>query len=291
MPNGSPLKNQLNEYQSNSRNKDKASRTSSAKPVTPYNRPELTRLPQLTFWRKVFRQLVNSISRLAVILCTRCQVNGLGNFPAYGPALVVTNHLGDADPVVAAALFPSQVDGLAKIDLVRDYPPLGWLMEAYGVIWVHRGRPDRRALRAGLQGLREGRIVAVAPEGRESLIGGLEPGTGGAAYLALKAGVPVVPVVFIGTENNRIFGSLRRLKRTKISMTIGAAFNLRLDSQTHGGYRSGSADHEDEQERAAPMSRGLISKQAIDQGTHTIMLELAKLLPPEYRGVYQKEIE
>jgi 1-acyl-sn-glycerol-3-phosphate acyltransferase len=183
------------------------------------------------------------------------------------------------------------VDGLAKIDLVRDYPPLGWLMEAYGVIWVHRGQPDRRALRAGLQGFREGRIVAVAPEGRESLIGGLEPGMGGAAYLALKAGVPVVPIVFMGTENSRIIGSLRRLKRTKISMTIGAAFNLRLESQTQDSYRSGSAYHEDEKEGAYPMSRGLISKQAIDQGTRTIMLELAKLLPPEYRGVYQKEIE
>ena len=59
-------------------------------------------------------------------------------------------------------------------------------MDWYGTIWVHRGRPDRRALRAALNGLAEGRMLAIAPEGRESISGELEQGTDGAAYIALR---------------------------------------------------------------------------------------------------------
>jgi 1-acyl-sn-glycerol-3-phosphate acyltransferase len=286
MQSGSPLENPSNDTEPESYDSEEVSETSPAKPVSDYYRPELTRLARLTLARRIVRRLVNSLARLAVRLCTRCQVAGLSNFPSHGPALVVTNHLGDADPVVAAALFPFQVEGLAKIDLVRDYPPLGWLMDSYGVIWVHRGRPDRRALRACIQGLRDGRIIAIAPEGRESLIGALERGTDGAAYLALKTGVPVTPVVFTGTENRRIFGGLRRLQRAPISMTVGASFDLRLHVYPQAEKGKRDVDGGD-----APQPQGLNEKQSISHGTQVIMLALAKLLPPEYRGVYQKEIK
>jgi 1-acyl-sn-glycerol-3-phosphate acyltransferase len=151
-----------------------------------------------------------------------------------------------------------QVETLSKAELY-DYPVLGKLMDAYGVIWVRRGQPDRRALRAALDGLRQGRFVAIAPEGRESLSGALEQGTEGAAYLALKAGVPVLPLTFTGTENTRIYGNLIRLRRTDVSMTVGEPFRLvELPDR----------------------------KRAIELGTQKIMRALAAQLPPEYRGVY-----
>jgi 1-acyl-sn-glycerol-3-phosphate acyltransferase len=132
-------------------------------------------------------------------------------------------------------------------------------MDTYGVIWVHRGRPDRRALHAVLDGLAEGRVIAIAPEGRESVSGALEEGTPGAAYLALKSGAPILPVTFTGTENRNVYGSLKRLRRAEISLTIGKPFHL----DQSGNWR-----------------------QAVDQGTQQIMLTLAEQLPPEYRGVY-----
>jgi 1-acyl-sn-glycerol-3-phosphate acyltransferase len=144
-----------------------------------------------------------------------------------------------------------------------DFPILGWLMEVYGVIWVHRGRPDRRALHAVLDGLAEGRMIAIAPEGRESITGALEEGTPGAAYLALKSGAPILPVTFTGTENSNVFNSLKRLRRAEISLTVGKPFNL---DQT-GNWR-----------------------QAVDRGTQQIMLTLAEQLPPEYRGVYLTDV-
>jgi 1-acyl-sn-glycerol-3-phosphate acyltransferase len=231
-----------------------------AKPVTPKVRPEITRLPRLTPWRRAARWLIVRLLRLLAFLFTRVRLSGLENIPQSGPVLVVSNHLGDADLVLGAAFSNRPVEVLSKADLYYDYPLLGWLMERYGVIWVHRGRPDRRALRAALQGLAEGRMIAIAPEGRESLIGGLEEGTPGAAYLALKSGAPVLPVTFTGTENHRVYGNLKRLRRSEISITVGKPFHL----DPSGDWRT-----------------------AVDRGTQRIMAALAQQLPPEYRGVYQ----
>lgn len=288
MQTGLPQKQSLNEPGRTSENQSMPTGGLPEKPVTTYRHPELTRLPRQTVWRRIFRRFIKSLTSLAVSLVTRCQLYGMSNFPPHGPALVVTNHLGDADPVLAAALFPSQVEGFAKIDLIRDYPPIGWIMELYGVIWVHRGQPDRRALRAGLQALEEGRIVAIAPEGRESLSGSLEPGMDGAAFLALTTGVPVIPLVFIGTENSRIFGGLKRLRRSPVSIRVGPAFTLPMPARVNAG------DGDVERKAArdfAPDRGGLPDRAALDQGTQTIMLALANLLPTEYRGVYQIGLE
>jgi 1-acyl-sn-glycerol-3-phosphate acyltransferase len=195
---------------------------------------------------------------------TRTEVRGLENFPTQGPALIVTNHLGDADVVVGLAHLPVTPDALAKAELY-DVPLLGKMMDAYGVIWVHRGQPDRRALRAALQGLAEGRMVGLAPEGRQSVTGELEEGTEGAAYLALKAGaarqhpIAIVPVVFTGTENDNIYGSWRRFRRGRVTMTVGPVFTL-------GG--------------------GENWREALSEGTTDIMHALARLLPSDYQGVY-----
>jgi 1-acyl-sn-glycerol-3-phosphate acyltransferase len=161
--------------------------------------------------------------------------------------------------LLGLAFFPTPVDALAKMELY-DFPLLGGLMHAYGVIWVHRGHPDRRAIRAALQSLAEGRLVGIAPEGRESLSGGLEEGTEGAAYIALKANVPIVPVTFTGTMNNRIYPNLKRLRRTEVSLTVGPIFRL----------------------EKLPDRRA-----SIRLGTQKIMERLASQLPPEYRGIYR----
>jgi 1-acyl-sn-glycerol-3-phosphate acyltransferase len=234
------------------------------KPRTKNWRPELTRLPELTEKRLRARRQWQKAARFLVRWLTCAEVSGLENFPHTGPALVVVNHLGDADAMVALAYFPLLPDAIAKSELY-DFPLLGKWMDAYGVIWVHRGQPDRRTLRASLEALVEGRIVSLAPEGRESVTGELEEGTGGAAYLAVKAGevlnkpIPIVPVAFTGTENSNVYGSLRHFKRGRVTMTIGKEFFL---------------DQEPDWKKAIPL------------GTEKIMRSLAHLLPTEYQGVY-----
>ncbi len=225
--------------------------------------PEITRLPSLTVWRRAFRWFMVRLIRFVVWLCTRATVNGIENVPPQGPMLVVSNHLGDADLILGLALSPVSVDPFAKADLY-DFPIVGRLMDAYGVIWVHRGQPDRRALRAALDGLKENRLVAITPEGRESATGSLEEGLDGAAYLALKAGVKLLPVTFTGTENERIYGNMKKLRKTDITMTVGTPFQLEHSSDRRG---------------------------AMARGTQRIMSILAEQLPEHYRGVYRETVD
>ncbi len=236
--------------------------SSSAKPKSKYNRPELVNLPPLTRSRKIMRWMLRGIVRLFVWSIIQVRVEGQENLPLRGPVLIVSNHLGDADVIVGMAATKLPFEILGKIELF-DHPLAGRFLSAYGTIWVHRGQPDRRAIRAVLAGLEDGRNVAIAPEGRESTSGALEEGTGGAAYLALKAEVPVLPIVLMGTENENIYPSLKRLSRSQVSVKIGKAYRLDYSGNL---------------------------RQAVEAGTEKIMLSLAELLPPEYRGVYGEKL-
>lgn len=239
--------------------------SSPPKPVTDVWRPDLVALPKLTFFRRVFRFFLRGLSRLLTFLLLRAEVSGLENFPRYGPAVIVFNHLGDADAVLMMATLPnkSPAEGIGKIEL-NEHWLVGPVFRAYGIIWVHRGRPDRRALRAALDGLADGRMITLAPEGRQSVIGGLEEGNAGAAFLALKSGAPIVPVAMTGTENSNVFGHLKQWKRAPVTLKVGKPFVLPV--------------HTDRQK-------------TLQEGTGLIMKTLASLLPESYRGQYKSNTE
>jgi len=232
---------------------------SNPKPRSEGVNSNITCLPSLVWWRKIARWLFKILSKILVSLCLRLDKYGLENFPDQGPALIVGNHLGDADLIVGFANSPAEnVEVIAKSEL-SEIPILGKLLDIYGVIWIHRGQPDRKALRSVLVGLNEGRMIAIAPEGRESLTGSMEEGTNGAAYIALKADVPIIPVTLTGTENSQVYSNLKRFRKTDTSITVGEQFRLQKISN---------------------------QRESVKTGTDTIMRILANQLPLSYRGEY-----
>lgn len=228
------------------------------KPVSKVWNPNATRLPQLTIWRRFFRRFFQLLCRMIVFICTKTTIIGRENYPRRGPALIVINHLGDPDSVLAVAALPYFPEVIAKIEL-REFTLLRWLGDMLGVIWVHRGQPDRRAISAALEALRMDRCVIIAPEGRESVSGALEAGTEGAAFLALEAGAPLVPVTLTGSEFRRIENNLKKFRRSPVTVTIGKSFLLPMKKKDPG---------------------------ALQEGTRLIMETLARQLPPEFRGFY-----
>ncbi|HLO29061.1 MAG TPA: lysophospholipid acyltransferase family protein [Anaerolineales bacterium] len=241
------------------------------KPITEIWRPDLVALPRLSFARRLFRTFLWGLTRLLALATMRITVTGLENFPKHGPALIVFNHLGDPDVVLLMAALPfTTIEGIGKIELY-DHWFVGPLFRAYGIIWIHRGQPDRRALRAALDALAEGRMVTIAPEGRQSVIGGLEEGNEGAAFLALKSGAPVVPIGITGTEHKHIYGYLKRWRRAPITLSVGKPFFLSTPGK--------QVESEDPSRTK--------SQKKIREGTYQIMLSLASLLPESYRGQYK----
>jgi 1-acyl-sn-glycerol-3-phosphate acyltransferase len=236
--------------------------SSPPKPITDIWRPDLVALPRLTLARRAFRIFLRGLVKLVTFFTMRTTIRGMENFPKRGPALIVINHLGDADAVLLGASIPTTIDGMGKIEL-NDERIVGPIFRAYGVIWVHRGRPDRRALRAALDALAEGRMLGLAPEGRQSLIGGLEEGNEGAAFLAMKSGAPIVPIAMTGTENENIYGHLKQWKRAPVTLTVGKPFHL--------------LEQADRQKM-------------LQEGTRQIMQSLADLLPESYRGNYKPNL-
>jgi 1-acyl-sn-glycerol-3-phosphate acyltransferase len=242
--------------------------SSEPKPATDWWRPDLVKLPRLTRQRKLFRVLGRLAAKIMVFATMKPVVRGMENFPRRGPALIVINHLGDADVVLLAASIPVTIDGMGKIEL-NDHWLVGPVFRAYGVIFVHRGRPDRKALRAALDGLAEGRLIALAPEGRQSVEGKLEEGTEGAAFLALKSGVQIVPVAMTGTENDNIYNR-KWWQRARVTLSVGKPFQL-----------------VEQADREVP--KRLRDQAMLRDGTRQIMESLASLLPEAYVGNYKAE--
>ncbi len=234
--------------------------SSQPKPVTDWWRPDLVKLAKLTFARRLFRVFARGLAKVVVFVTMNSTVTGLENFPKQGPALIVINHLGDADVVLLAASIPTTIDGMGKIELDEHWL-VGPVFRAYGVIYVHRGRPDRKAIRAALDALTEGRMLALAPEGRQAVEGKLEEGTEGAAFLAMKTGASIVPVAMTGTENENIYNR-KWWRRARVTLSVGQPFKLT------------------EQADRQKMMR---------DGTNQIMESLARLLPESYRGNYKAE--
>lgn len=121
-----------------------------------------------------------------------CRAIGLERLPE-GSALICPNHTSNADPVMLVfAMGRRRGPQIMAKEELRRVPLLGYLLHKMGLIFVKRGAPDISAVRSALKTLKEGRKLLIFPEGtRHEEIG---EGKTGAAMIAIRAGVPLIPV-------------------------------------------------------------------------------------------------
>jgi 1-acyl-sn-glycerol-3-phosphate acyltransferase len=149
--------------------------------------------PPLTWPLRRFRGL------LAVVAHRRWQLEVIGaeRVPGTGPVVLAANHIGFLDGPLMAIVGPRPVHALTKSELFAG--PLGAFLRFAGQIPVQRGVHDPYAVRQALRVLRDGGAVGMFPESTRGA-GDMANAAGGAAYLALVTGAPVVPTVFLGTR-------------------------------------------------------------------------------------------
>ena len=138
-----------------------------------------------------------------------------------GPFVAAINHLSHLDPPVAGLALRRPVRFLALDELWGNAVILDWIFKLFGAIpFPREGRYPIRALKEALEHLEAGGIVGVFPEGRRVSYWGEAPITRGTAWLATRAGVPIVPVVVWGTQHAMPLDTLR-IRRAPIRVVVG----------------------------------------------------------------------
>jgi 1-acyl-sn-glycerol-3-phosphate acyltransferase len=154
----------------------------------------------------------------------RMRITGAEHVPADGAVVLACNHLSNLDPVLLAAACPRRINYLAKVELFR-VPLLGRLIRSYGAIPLRRTASDPDALRLTEMVLEHGELLALFPEGTRSRDGQLRPFRFGAARMALKHNVPLVPAAILGTDRAMPAGS-KLPRRVPISIAFGAPLDI-----------------------------------------------------------------
>ncbi len=191
-------------------------------------------------------------------------VRGQENVPDKGPVLVVGNHLSIGDPPLVATKIKLTCVIMAKEDLFKHAWSRFWVKN-FGAFPVRREGINRQTLEEAEAWLKKGVSLIMFPEGHRSPDATLQPALPGAAVLAARLGVPILPVALTGTEAlNRLGHAF--FHRTHVLLTIGKPF--------------------------LPKTTGArLTKEQRNALTRDIMGHIAALLPPAYRGVYAGEVD
>ena len=207
----------------------------------------------------MLKWLVNSIISLIAHIVLKIDGRDLKKMPMEGPLLAVANHVNFLDaPVIIALLHPRPTTGLVKKES-WDNPLHAFLFNVWGVIPIDRDIADFSAFRAAKQALKEGMILAVAPEGTRPRDGHMIRGKPGIAILAKQCDVPIIPMAYYGHED--FYDNIKHFKRTPMHIRVGKPFKINWEGKA-------------------------CDKETLQTVTDAIMLEVAELLPEEYRGEY-----
>ena len=149
----------------------------------------------------------------------RGRVEGQEHVPMRGPVIAVSNHASDFDPVLLACALRRPVAFMAKEELFR-VPVLKQAIALYGAYPVRRGMGDRQALKAAMSFLEKGWAAGLFLDGTRTADGRIDNPRPGAAWIAAKMQVPLLPVCLWGTQHITERGKIRP-KPVPITIRIG----------------------------------------------------------------------
>jgi 1-acyl-sn-glycerol-3-phosphate acyltransferase len=135
----------------------------------------------------------------------RIRVFGRENIPADGGYILAGNHVSYLDPALLWSMAPRETHFVAKSELFK-HPLLGWALPRLWAFPINRASADREAIQRATDLLAHGEPVGMFPEGTRRRPGAahsddqLGEAHAGVAFIAMRAGVPVIPVGIAGTD-------------------------------------------------------------------------------------------
>lgn len=204
------------------------------------------------------RKIIRGFTRPIVNTLFKVHVYGKEHFPRGGPLLVVSNHFHWGEPPLLALNTPWDIEFLGA-RAAMAHKGVGWFIRLYRAIPVEKMGVNVEAIRQAVEFLRAGKVVGVFPEGRTHL-NRLSTPWPGAAFIALKARVQVLPVGIVGTFEAPTYW--RSLRPAPVEIRIGEVFGP-LEPPA-------SADR----------------KASLEWASREIMRRIASLLPERMRGPF-----
>ena len=166
-------------------------------------------------WYAVARGVVEGVCRTY----WRVEIRGREHVPPSGPYVIAPVHRSNIDTLLAGCLTHRRIRFMGK-DSLWKHRWSAALFSSLGGFPVHRGTPDREALRTCEEALRGGEPVVLFPEGTRRSGPTVQPLFEGASFVAARAGVPIVPVGIGGSEWAMPKGK-RRILPVKVVMVVG----------------------------------------------------------------------
>lgn len=166
-------------------------------------------------------KIANIWSRLLLILTNiKVKVIGMENVLMDRPQIFMANHQSDFDILIVLAHIPGQFRWIVKKELFQ-IPVFGAAMRNAGYIEIDRQHHDRAmiSIDKAVRKIREGKSVMSFPEGTRSKDGNIRPFKQGMFHLAIKSGVPIVPISIIGAKDIMPKRSLN-VKPGKVTLVI-----------------------------------------------------------------------
>ena len=154
----------------------------------------------------------------AAKLWFRLEVRGTEKLPP-APFIVAPVHRSNVDFLLSATITKPRMRYMGKASIWKS-KPLGRFVSMLGAFPVHRGTADRESLRTCLKVLGQGESLVMFPEGTRQSGPKVQELFDGTAYVALKAGVPVVPLGISGTEAAMPAGA-KFVKPHKVVLVVG----------------------------------------------------------------------
>ena len=209
------------------------------------------------------RSIMKRLIHLSFDVLTDMQIIGLDNIPKDEPLLVVGNHFSFIDPVAVIHSMPRPIEFLGGITLPNSPSYVTWIPRLWGYVPVYRGSSSRDAITRAKKILDSGGLLGIFPEGG-SWAKVLRPARPGAALLAARTGSRILPVGIDGLIN--VFPFLRKGKRARVTVNIGEPF---------GPFNI--------------FTRSRADREKLDDVGHTIMRQIAGLIPDDRRGYYSDD--
>jgi 1-acyl-sn-glycerol-3-phosphate acyltransferase len=167
-------------------------------------------------------------TKLLSMLFFPLQIKGQKNVPSEGAFLLACNHVSYLDPMIMGIATGRRINYMAKADLFKK-PVLGFILKELWAFPVKRNTADKGALRESLDRLKKGMPLLLFPEGTRHGSPGEKKIESGVGFLALKANVPVVPVLVEGSQAVLPPGA-KFFRRNIVKVTYGLPVSYPADA-------------------------------------------------------------